>query len=325
MSKQQLNKKITKTHGGIFQLPCVFFLEAHRDVVLFHSTKKCGYSNNVNSAVIGFGVVGRQKFQKNENWWIQETTDNENYWPYVFNFENIYLFGDLSKKIDFTIPIQNKKHHQIVREVEALSGSGMTLKSLNYKAKKVEADCPDFPVNGSISGVNHVFEDILFSSERDAFFDYSKDPKSNLETKWGELCDEELASKSKEVLLAEALSFKDDPTNQYTTSDKPRKVRKEDVKQKRRVAFLEDYTCQVCGFSYPYTNDKGQKRWIIEVDHIIEKSRGGGEAIGNLWVLCPNCHAKKTRGIIEINPRAKTVKENGSIILITDNHLSWYK
>ena len=292
------------------------------DTILFHSTKKCSYSSKVKSAIIGYGVVGNQLFEKNELWWIQETEDNQNYWPYVFDLKNVYLFSEL-EEIDFTTSIQEKNQYLIKKEVEALSASGTPLKRLNTRAKKISTSCPAFPVNGSISGVNQVFEELLFSTDHEVFFDYSKSPDGELETKWGEVCDDELASKSKEEVLASAQRFKDDHDNQYTMSNKPRKVRKEDASQKRRIASLEDYTCQVCGFSYSYTNAKGHKRWIIEVDHIIEKSRGGGETIGNLWVLCPNCHAKKTRGIIEINPRTKTVKENGNLISIKDNHLGW--
>lgn len=59
------------------------------------------------------------------------------------------------------------------------------------------------------------------------------------------------------------------------------------------------------------------------MDHIIEKSKGGGESFDNLWVLCPNCHAKKTRGVITIDPIKKMVKEKGKVITIQDNHLDW--
>lgn len=88
------------------------------------------------------------------------------------------------------------------------------------------------------------------------------------------------------------------------------KVRHESRCQKERIATLENHTCQVCGFYQPYTNTIGKQRWIIEVDHIKPKSEGGGETIDNLLVLCPNCHAKKTAGIIEIN-RDYSYTENG--------------
>lgn len=66
----------------------------------------------------------------------------------------------------------------------------------------------------------------------------------------------------------------------------------------------------------------GKRAWIIHVDHIIEKSEKGGEDLWNLWVLCPNCHEKKTRGIILVDLEKKQVFEAGNKIeLKQDNHL----
>lgn len=119
-------------------------------------------------------------------------------------------------------------------------------------------------------------------------------------------------------IYKEAKNFKDFET-QYALSDNAKK-RIESKKQKERIAILENHTCQVCGFRQPYINSNGKKRYIIEVDHIIEKSKGGGECIENLLVLCPNCHAKKTYGIITIDSNFR-VYENGKEIKIRDNHL----
>ena len=94
----------------------------------------------------------------------------------------------------------------------------------------------------------------------------------------------------------------------------------ESKKQKERIAILENHTCQICGFYQSYINQYGHKRYIIEVDHIIEKSKGGGENMHNLLVLCPNCHAKKTYGIITIDDDYR-VYENGQEIKIKDHHL----
>lgn len=99
--------------------------------------------------------------------------------------------------------------------------------------------------------------------------------------------------------------------------------RQENRIQKRRIARLEDYTCQICGFRCEYETKKG-RAWIIEVDHIIPKMSSGGERMKNLWALCPNCHEKKTRGIIVIDPVKKEVRENGRVVTIRDSHLDWY-
>lgn len=70
-------------------------------------------------------------------------------------------------------------------------------------------------------------------------------------------------------------------------------------------------------------NENGKTRYIIEVDHIVEKSQGGGENINNLLVLCPNCHAKKTYGVIKINSDYSIEDENGERKLLKQNrHLN---
>lgn len=87
------------------------------------------------------------------------------------------------------------------------------------------------------------------------------------------------------------------------------------------MAKIEEYTCQVCGFYTEYLKSNGKRGWIIEVDHIIEKSKEDSEDLNNLWVLCPNRHAKKTYGVITIDVEKKFVTEKGELISITDNHL----
>lgn len=100
------------------------------------------------------------------------------------------------------------------------------------------------------------------------------------------------------------------------------RLRHESKMQKERIARIENYTCQICGFHQPYVNANGKTRHIIQVDHIIEKSQGGGERMNNLLVLCPNCHAKKTYGVIKINPDY-TFEENGEKKILKQNkHLN---
>ncbi len=131
----------------------------------------------------------------------------------------------------------------------------------------------------------------------------------------------EINTKSNSQIMDEAQKFQD-YINQFYESDKNKILRNESKAQKERIACLEKHTCQICGYNYEYYKN-GKKHWIITVDHIVDKAKGGGESIKNLWVLCPNCHAKKTAGIIEINIDKKTVRENGILINIRDNHLGF--
>ena len=57
------------------------------------------------------------------------------------------------------------------------------------------------------------------------------------------------------------------------------------------------------------------------MDHITEKAEKGSENLRNPWVLCPNCHAKKTYRIIKIDVETKRVTDVGiEIKLIKDNY-----
>lgn len=129
---------------------------------------------------------------------------------------------------------------------------------------------------------------------------------------------EELYNSDYNKILQDAIEYKDSE-QQYNIANNV-KQRIESKKQKERIAILENHTCQICGFYQSYINESGKKKWIIEVDHIIEKSKGGGETIDNLMVLCPNCHAKKTYGIIKVDKDYR-VFENNKEIQIRDYHL----
>lgn len=121
-----------------------------------------------------------------------------------------------------------------------------------------------------------------------------------------------------EEILEKAKAFVD-YEEQYMKEYNCRLRRHESKMQKERIARIEDYTCQICGFHQSYVNANGKTRYIIEVDHIVEKSQGGGETINNLLVLCPNCHAKKTYGVIKINSDYSIIDENGEQKLLKQN------
>jgi 5-methylcytosine-specific restriction endonuclease McrA len=108
----------------------------------------------------------------------------------------------------------------------------------------------------------------------------------------------------------------------YKESSSPRKVRVENREQKRRVAEIENRSCQICGWSLEWTSADGVHKYRIDIDHIIEKSDKGSEELDNLWALCPNCHAEKTSGVITLDLKSKKVYRFGKeISLHHDRHL----
>jgi 5-methylcytosine-specific restriction protein A len=88
------------------------------------------------------------------------------------------------------------------------------------------------------------------------------------------------------------------------------------------VAEIESHACQICNWSLEWINSKRKKVYRIDVDHIVDKAKNGGEALTNLWALCPNCHAEKTMGVITIDFQKKRVYRQGEEIkLHHDRHL----
>lgn len=126
-----------------------------------------------------------------------------------------------------------------------------------------------------------------------------------------------------ETLLREATAYRDQgPSHiiQTTTSKK----RLENKAQKRKIAQIEGYACQICNWSLEWKNSKGEPSYRIDIDHIIDKAQGGGEEASNLWALCPNCHVKKTLGVITVDLKQGKVFENGvEVKLHHDGHLGW--
>jgi hypothetical protein len=290
------------------------------DIALLHSTAKSGYSNKVVSSVIGYAVIASGKWTKDSPWWIQEKEAGANLWPYVFTLDEVYLFSD-KLSIDFNADLIDKSAEQIKREVEQLASTGLPVATLNDTAKRDNDNIPNFPVNGSASRVNPVYENLVLNRVEDYYL-YSGSSDAKIQERLAETIDGEIEGVDKDKLRQDALRYAP-ASSGYETREGVYVVRKDDERQKRIVAKLEDYKCQVCGFKCAYTRLSGKQGWIIEVDHIIDKADGGNEELSNLWALCPNCHRKKTRGVITIDPKSQVVREDNTDIQISDNHLGW--
>jgi hypothetical protein len=289
------------------------------DIILMHATKKSDFHPDAESSVIGIAFVGEGLYIKSDFWWVQEIRDKQNYWPYVVPLKEIYIFSDTSN-LDINTPVDKKILNVVKDEIDILLNSALRIKDLERIAKGIDRSIPGFPMNGSASGVNPIYEEIILNIKDDYYpINLSQDDVS-LEKRLNESVDDKLATLPKDKLMEDAKNYKQ-IGNAYVTKTIEKKIRKENQFQKRRVAKIEDYTCQVCGFYEEYTRANGKKGWIIEVDHILDKAKEGSEDLKNLWVLCPNCHAKKTYGLINIDLTNKTITNNGKLVIITDNHL----
>lgn len=63
--------------------------------------------------------------------------------------------------------------------------------------------------------------------------------------------------------------------------------RKTKDKLRKKVLILYNYTCAMCGESYPESN--------LHNDHIIPLTKGGEDTIDNCQCLCIKCHTIKSK------------------------------
>ena len=290
------------------------------DVAIFHSTGKSDIPGaKPKSSVIGIGYIGDGLFQKIDYWWIQEKRDGEVHWPYVVPFTEMYFFSD-TDSVDFNTDTSDKDPAVVAQEIATLLTSALPTSELSRTAKAIDPGIPNFPVNGSASRVNEAYEVLILDSVNDYHAPTNRQKSTEVEERLEQSIDERISGMSEGELLLEGTSYVP-PKENYKESIGKKKVRKESQKQKRIVAKLYNHSCQVCGFRAYYTRKNGSEGYIIEIDHIKDKAAGGDEMLKNLWALCPNCHEKKTRGLIAINVEDKSVAEEGKSIKITDKHL----
>lgn len=290
------------------------------DLVFFHSTRESTVLKQPPSAIIGFARIGKAKYRKSEEWWLDEIANSENRWPNAVHLTDICVASESATAIIEAQPIASLSTPERVELCKLLLQGSIQLSDLEALANRVNPGLPKFPVNGSASRISETYRWAILDIRDWLPIDASVDTQQ-LEEKLLSAEDlQDVSNASSDDLFAAALSYED----AYSSSHKERlgRVRVENARQKARVAKLEDHMCQVCGYQRSYVTTSGTVRWICHVDHIVEKSRGGGEALGNLWVLCPNCHAEKTAGLLVINPETHEVVREGITIEIRDVHLA---
>lgn len=66
------------------------------DIVCFHCKKSDSYFiKDVQSCVVGFGIVGSLKYETTNSMWIEEFQQQRLIYPYHFNFSEIIFFGNV--------------------------------------------------------------------------------------------------------------------------------------------------------------------------------------------------------------------------------------
>ena len=288
------------------------------DLLVLHQTKDDYKLGKRLSSIIGFAVVGSARGEKTDFWWADEVEDQELRWPYWIDLKAIYLFGDVHG-VDTTKQVHQKSIERLKAESDAISRGAVPLANIDELG--IAQGIKTFPRNGSTSAINEGFLPIILRLAEhppEQAFEYDEETYEVIAKSWNK----DVSTLSKDAALLELRNYKRAP-NKGHHKNKTRTAlqRIEDQRQKSLVALIEDYTCQVCGFHQSYVNGSGEIRYIIDIDHINEKHRGGGEDSSNLWALCPNCHRKKTAGIIKVDLKSQTVIDDRKIITIRDHHL----
>jgi len=292
------------------------------DTVIFHSIKNSNYTKKAIPCIIGFGYVGDGKYVKEDLWWPDEIASGKNIYKNVLPLKEIYLFS--KSDIDFSMPVQDKEPDLVAKDIIKLLDGAIPIKTLNEMAFSINQTAPGFNVMGPPSSVHPVYEDLILKDRRDLTVLKNLENTEILNKKLAENIDDQLLNDPKDKVLEQAKVFDNSQEESHKIVFGERRIRKDNQVQKRRIAKIEDYGCQICGFKCSYVKANGKPGWVIEVDHIIDKARGGNENLNNLWVLCPNCHVKKTLGVIKIDIQNKKITENDEEIpLHHDSHLNW--
>lgn len=149
------------------------------DVFFIHSTQKSLFKN-AKSGILGIGVVGSNFSVKNNFLWIHEMQDQENRWPLLVPFSEIYLFSELPDRNLWQAPNPTNKE-DVAHLVDKLLQNVIPLSGIN-----------GFPQMGSFSAVSdNVAKQILY--DKKPLYVYSnfqngeKNPESAKPTKLEEI------------------------------------------------------------------------------------------------------------------------------------------
>ena len=180
------------------------------DTVIFHSSKESGFTSKAVSSILGFGFVGEGAAVKHGLWWIQEVQNQENRWPYVVPFKEIYLFSDITQ-VDLSTSVDKKSSDQMRRDIDLLLAGALPLSELEQAAFQRNPECPHFPVNGSVSRINETYEQLILERSTDLLVLHSDQSTVVLERRLNESIDDELATLNKEELFAQAPGIRQQP------------------------------------------------------------------------------------------------------------------
>lgn len=119
------------------------------DLFVFHSSKieYLDSRKKLPTGIIGMGIVGG-KSEKDSLQWIGEIKSNENKWPFLIHFSEIWWFGDINDIENVSIKKKIAKGEElIIKDLEKLTSNLITFEEMRQN------DCL-IPAQGSIATIS---------------------------------------------------------------------------------------------------------------------------------------------------------------------------
>jgi len=263
------------------------------NILVFHSSNSKFNINNP-LGIIGCGIV-KDTYVKEGFFWHMEYENQDNSWPYIVTFSDMFFFGDM-EKINKGKFINEKSNGEIKEEIEALSENLIRFNEIKENVI-VKGSHYNFPVQGSASGFAIECEDYLFDVLRNKEIIQVKEedvqyipPEIEDEIKSNYEISKEIDQIPKEKQM-EYINKKIEELSKEAQNITEPKERL--VKHKQRFNKLKPWIkkkfnnkCQFCDYTFMQKNGQNYS----EVCHIIPWNKSHDDSAENLLVLCPNHH-----------------------------------
>lgn len=262
------------------------------DLIIFHASRSTISSSNP-VGIIGFGIVGKT-YVKDGMFWYTEYKNQENIWPYIVTFSDIFFLGEM-KKIDNTRFINEKSDEETMDEIDNITKNRISFDEIKENVV-VDGSPYNFPKQGSSSTIKKECEDLLL--ERFEALETFQTKNEDLEI----LPDEYKEDIKQDYEVSKELDLVSESEKEKYIEKRIKEISEETVPtdpKERFIVYKQRFTrlksllkkkfknrCQCCDFTFLQKN----AQYYSEVCHIIQWTKSHDDSQENLLVLCPNHH-----------------------------------
>ena len=215
------------------------------DIIFFHAAQKSEFlkARDLDSRVVGFGVVGNNFFEGREPLWIEEFNERRVIYPWRFHFSEIYLFADIPALGDWDSQ-NHSKHENTCALIKRMLDAGIPLREM-----------PAFPRMSSYSPIlDEDTKSALLNSTRGLYaYRTREEEEDSLPSKHTEIrevtCDEDMVRNSTTLLEFDDIKdrvIRADDGKREIDVEKLRVANRshtEILRQLRRIFGDRGYTC----------------------------------------------------------------------------------